>query len=103
MATLIGPSARSATPLTRCRPEHPRSPFTQPARPLQGRHPRQGGLASVRERRCAFDGASPADPTVNKQLNDKERVAAALENTHLLNQVNLCLATADRREAADEA
>ncbi len=29
--------------------------------------------------------------SVNKQLNDKERVAAALENTHLLGVVNGCL------------
>lgn len=28
---------------------------------------------------------------VNKQLADKERVAAALENTHLLEVVNQCL------------
>lgn len=30
-------------------------------------------------------------PTVNKQLADKERVAAALENVHLLNVVNQCI------------
>lgn len=35
--------------------------------------------------------------TVNKQLNDKERVAAALENSHLLGVVEGCLATAGRR------
>lgn len=29
--------------------------------------------------------------TVNKQLADKERVAAALENSHLLEVVNQCL------------
>ena len=29
---------------------------------------------------------------VNKQLADKERVAAALENMHLLNVINQCLA-----------
>jgi hypothetical protein len=29
---------------------------------------------------------------VNKQLNDKERVAAALENGHLLDVVNSCIA-----------
>ena len=33
---------------------------------------------------------SPFHP-VNKQLADKERVAAALENTHLLEVVNQCL------------
>lgn len=30
--------------------------------------------------------------SVNKQLADKERVAAALENRHLLEVVNQCLA-----------
>jgi hypothetical protein len=32
---------------------------------------------------------------VNKQLNDKERVAAALENDQLLEVVNKCLANSD--------
>jgi hypothetical protein len=32
---------------------------------------------------------------VNKQLNDKERVAAALENQVLLETVEQCLANAD--------
>lgn len=31
--------------------------------------------------------------TVNKQLNDKERVQAALENTHLLGVVEGCLSS----------
>jgi hypothetical protein len=34
---------------------------------------------------------------VNKQLNDKERVAAALENPALMSTLEQCLATADRR------
>lgn len=34
---------------------------------------------------------------VNKQLNDKERVAAALENNHLLDIVNKCIANTDLR------
>jgi hypothetical protein len=34
---------------------------------------------------------------VNKQLNDKERVAAALENPALLQVVEQCLSTASRR------
>lgn len=33
---------------------------------------------------------------VNKQLNDKERVAAALENSHLLEIVNQCLAPCNK-------
>jgi metal-sulfur cluster biosynthetic enzyme len=32
---------------------------------------------------------------VNKQLNDKERVAAAMENSHLLAVVNKCIAHTD--------
>jgi hypothetical protein len=31
--------------------------------------------------------------SVNKQLGDKERVAAALENSHLLKVVNQCLSS----------
>lgn len=39
-------------------------------------------------------GTHQSEVEVNKQLNDKERVAAALENTYLLDVVNQCLATA---------
>ncbi|KAG0070188.1 Mitotic spindle-associated MMXD complex subunit MIP18 [Linnemannia elongata] len=39
-------------------------------------------------------GTHQSEHAVNKQLNDKERVAAALENSHLLEVVNQCLATA---------
>lgn len=35
--------------------------------------------------------STPLSYLVNKQLADKERVAAALENTHLLEVVNQCL------------
>ena len=38
---------------------------------------------------------------VNKQLNDKERVAAALENNALLDVVNGCLSTAGLRGRTD--
>jgi metal-sulfur cluster biosynthetic enzyme len=38
------------------------------------------------------EGTHQSEGQVNKQLNDKERVAAALENTHLLKVVNQCLA-----------
>ncbi|XP_064640988.1 cytosolic iron-sulfur assembly component 2B-like [Lineus longissimus] len=37
-------------------------------------------------------GAHASEHAVNKQLADKERVAAALENNHLLEVVNQCLA-----------
>ncbi|KAK7115014.1 cytosolic iron-sulfur assembly component 2B-like [Littorina saxatilis] len=36
-------------------------------------------------------GSHTSDVAINKQLADKERVAAALENAHLLNVVNQCL------------
>ena len=32
-----------------------------------------------------------SEAAVNKQLSDKERVAAALENDHLLDVINQCL------------
>ncbi len=37
--------------------------------------------------------------SVNKQLADKERVAAALENSHLIEVVNQCLTERREREA----
>ncbi|CAG8563611.1 1044_t:CDS:2 [Funneliformis caledonium] len=42
-------------------------------------------------------GTHQSEQAVNKQLNDKERVAAALENAHLLEVVNQCLTTAHSR------
>ena len=36
-------------------------------------------------------GSHQSESAINKQLNDKERVAAALENSHLLSVVNKCL------------
>ncbi|KAH9821327.1 hypothetical protein DFH28DRAFT_1092937 [Melampsora americana] len=43
------------------------------------------------------EGTHQSENSVNKQLNDKERVAAALENSHLLNVVQQCLSTAHLR------
>jgi len=40
-------------------------------------------------------GTHASEAAVNKQLNDKERVAAALENGSLLNVVNNCIASTD--------
>ena len=37
-------------------------------------------------------GTHASEDAVNKQLNDKERVAAALENAQLLGVVNKCIA-----------
>ncbi|GAC96819.1 protein FAM96B [Pseudozyma hubeiensis SY62] len=48
-------------------------------------------------------GTHQSENAVNKQLNDKERVAAALENSHLFNVVQGCLASAGRRgKSVDE-
>lgn len=43
-----------------------------------------------------FPGSHNTEDAINKQLNDKERVAAALENVHLLDIVNKCLKDSDR-------
>lgn len=45
-------------------------------------------------------GSHSSEAAVNKQLADKERVAAALENTQLLEVVNRCIAHTD---AVDDA
>ena len=42
-----------------------------------------------------FPGSHSSELAVNKQLNDKERVAAALENQHLLKVINQCIAHTD--------
>lgn len=44
-------------------------------------------------------GTHQSEQSINKQLNDKERVAAALENNSLLNVVNQCLAFTRERES----
>lgn len=44
-----------------------------------------------------FPGSHQSEVAVNKQLNDKERVAAALENSHLLDIVNKCIQDSDRQ------
>lgn len=36
-------------------------------------------------------GTHVSETAVNKQLADKERVAAALENSHLLEVINQCI------------
>ncbi|CAM9369934.1 unnamed protein product [Ectocarpus fasciculatus] len=41
-------------------------------------------------------GTHQSEEAVNKQLNDKERVAAALENAHLLDIVNKCISHTDQ-------
>lgn len=41
-------------------------------------------------------GTHSTEAAVNKQLNDKERVAAALENPNLVDMVNHCLSSSHR-------
>ena len=48
------------------------------------------------------EGTHQSEHAVNKQLNDKERVQAALENTHLWQVVEWCPGTADRRGEGGE-
>lgn len=43
-----------------------------------------------------FPGTHNSEDAINKQLNDKERVAAAVENGHLLDVVNKCIADSDK-------
>jgi len=43
-------------------------------------------------------GTHASETAVNKQLADKERVAAALENSHLLDVVNQCLTEPEEEE-----
>eukprot|EP00736_Rhodelphis_marinus_P011803 Rmarinus@m.12488 len=45
-------------------------------------------------------GSHASEAAVNKQLNDKERVAAALENSALLQVVERCIADSDFAAAA---
>jgi len=40
-------------------------------------------------------GSHATESVINKQLGDKERVAAALENSHLLGIINNCLTVKD--------
>jgi hypothetical protein len=40
-------------------------------------------------------GTHNSEEAVNKQLNDKERIAAALENDQLLKVINGCVAPRD--------
>lgn len=42
-----------------------------------------------------YEGAHIQENQINKQLNDKERVAAALENKHLCTVVNRCITAAN--------
>lgn len=47
-------------------------------------------------------GTHASELAVNKQLADKERVAAALENSHLLEVVNQCLTPQEQLEDDEE-
>lgn len=41
-------------------------------------------------------GSHASEHAVNKQLADKERIAAALENSHLIEVINQCITTLPR-------
>jgi metal-sulfur cluster biosynthetic enzyme len=43
-----------------------------------------------------FPGSHDSEAAINKQLGDKERVAAALENPHLLSVVDKCIAGTEK-------
>lgn len=43
-----------------------------------------------------FPGSHSSEDSINKQLADKERVSAALENLHLVEVVNKCIAGTDK-------
>ncbi|CAF0987673.1 unnamed protein product [Didymodactylos carnosus] len=45
-----------------------------------------------------LDGTHIQEHQINKQLNDKERVTAALENSHLVSVVNRCIINQDGME-----
>jgi hypothetical protein len=47
-------------------------------------------------------GTHASEHAVNKQLNDKERVAAALENAHLLTVVDKCIRDTDGDNQAEQ-
>ena len=47
-----------------------------------------------------FPGSHSNEHAINKQLNDKERVAAALENPHLLGVVNKCIANTEKLDTS---
>lgn len=47
-------------------------------------------------------GTHQSEKAINKQLNDKERVAAALENESLFGVVKGCLESAGRRGKTEE-
>lgn len=67
----------------------------------EGTHQSERSVNKVRP--CHARRNRGSGSTTGQQLNDKERVAAALENEHLLNVVHQCLATAGRRgRTADE-
>lgn len=83
------------------RPLHPGSTSAQPAHAVQGRHSRKARITSerastyvtIRVIMIARFLIPPIVHTVNKQLNDKERVAAALENPALVEVLEQCLST----------
>ena len=48
-----------------------------------------------------FPGSHQKEHAINKQVNDKERVAAALENPHLREVLNKCIADTEQVDFAE--
>jgi hypothetical protein len=88
MATLIGLCIR--VKLLRSLPER----FKVDVNVREGTHQSEkAGKYNLGNERLTILLANIVTFVVNKQLNDKERVAAALENNNLLEVVNQCLSS----------
>ena len=72
----------------------PHLPCTPPALPHACPAPHQRMQIEVK----VSPGSHASEAAVNKQLGDKERVAAALENAHLLDVVNRCVRHTEKLE-----
>jgi len=57
--------------------------------------------ARFKTRVTIFPGSHSNEESINKQLNDKERVAAALENPHLLKVVNKSIVDTEHIDLGD--
>ena len=57
---------------------------------LRSLHPRLKVTVEI------YPGTHLSELAINKQLSDKERVAAVIENGHLLDVVNKCITDSDR-------
>lgn len=72
------------------RPDNPRSLLRRVHSPLSNPPLTESPQVDI----VLAPGSHDSEAAVNKQLGDKERVAAALENPNLLEMVNACIAGA---------